>query len=177
MATHSMPGKSRWQRSLVGYRPWDRKESDTQSCLSTQTRNLKSTESRNLIYKLCWFSSHYYICCLSMYFTHMYMYFYLWISPSSDLPLHYFYLWYYAMPMFPFLNPLLDREICETKTHWYNSVPPVSDSVQKRAAKLSCRTEMPLKSSDLRRRKWNSSFLTGFWCGEGGGVPNCRFLS
>ena len=29
MATHSLPGKSHGQRSLVGYSPWGCKESDT----------------------------------------------------------------------------------------------------------------------------------------------------
>ena len=29
MATHSLPGESHGERSLVGYSPWGRKESDT----------------------------------------------------------------------------------------------------------------------------------------------------
>ena len=39
MATHSstLPGESHGQRSLAGYRPWARKESDTTEGLSTHT--------------------------------------------------------------------------------------------------------------------------------------------
>ena len=52
MATHSsiiMPGKSHGQRSLVGYSPWGRKESDTTEQLKhTQTEKANSGD-RNRI--------------------------------------------------------------------------------------------------------------------------------
>ena len=102
------------------------------------TKLFKSTESRNLTYKLCWFSSHYYKCRLSMHFTCICIYLYLWISPSSDLPLHLVSLStsFYAHVSLPksITIPwdLWDQDpLCVT----LHSLPPVSDSVQKRAAK------------------------------------------
>ena len=37
-----LPGKSHGQRSLAGYSPWGRKESDTTLCLNTDTHTNKS---------------------------------------------------------------------------------------------------------------------------------------